>query len=189
MDVINRGGGNVRNAAPKMTYGTTDFIKSARRAFAWLKAGGFGEAATQTKNNLYGSIAWVGEYAWVRVSWDIHDEALNVALGPLKKGRQPSPLEERDQEGRRLVIPLWLLTWVMTSDEAFARSLTDYSPGTPDAIEDALRRNATALQQFGPRILDGDFDLLPVIDEADQARMQANVEGRPWGTPPRFNPA
>ena len=175
--------------ARRMTYGTTDFIKSARGAFAWLKARGFDEAATQTKNNLYGSIAWVGEKAWVRVTWDIHDESLDVVLGPLKEGRQPSPLEERDQEGRRLRIPLWLLTWVMTSDEAFARSLTDYSPGTQNAIEDALKRNAATLRQFGTPILDGDFDLLPVVDEADQARMQANVEGRPWGTPPRFDPA
>ena len=167
-----------------MTYDPSEFCVSASNAFSWLEDLGFREDGHKI-HNLYGEVWWISAMTYVEVTWDIHDQSLDVDVGPLVNGGRPSPGQYRDASGRRVRAPLWLLLWVGSGDETAGRTLSTYSDQTRESVEQALDRNAKALRQFGIPLLEGDFSTLPELDRADEARIAANIARRPWGSPPR----
>lgn len=166
-----------------MNYLPSEFPESARVAFDWLEALGFSEVAAESYD-LYSKVVWASESAYVSVMWDLHDAAVDVALGPLVKGAAPWALVARDEHGRRAATPIWLLAWVRSRDESYARSLENLEEESREDVERVLAANARALQRYGKELLAGRFELLEVIDRADRQRIQANTDHRKWGLPP-----
>ena len=166
-----------------VNYLPSEFPESARVAFGWLEALGFIEVAA-VSHDLYSKVVWASESAYVSVMWDLHDAAVDVVLGPLVKEAPPGPLVARDELGRRVATPLWLLAWVRSRDESYARSLENVEEGSREDIERVLAANARALQRYGKELLAGRFEFLEVIDRADRQRIQANMDHREWGLPP-----
>ena len=168
---------------PAVSYRPRDFPDSARVAFGWLEHIGFEEVSFVSKN-LYSQVVWASESTYVHAMWDLHDAIVDIVLGPLVGGAPPDGLIARDDQGRRLSTPLWLLAWVRSGAESYARSLTTLEGWSREDIERALAVNSDALQRYGRELLAGRFEFLEVIDRADRQRMQANVEHRAWGSPP-----
>jgi hypothetical protein len=168
---------------PPVSYIPRNFPDSARVAFGWLEGVGFKEIAAAS-HDLYANVVWASESTYVYAMWDLHDAVVDVVLGPLVGGVPPDRLLARDEQGRRVSTPLWLLAWVRSGDESYARGLETFEGGTRGNIEQALAANSDALHRYGKELLAGRFEFLEVIDKADRQRMQANMDHRAWGSPP-----
>ncbi len=164
-----------------MGFSTRDFVRLAEVAFAWLQDRGFSVLQT-TAENLYGSVLFGNEVTHVRVALDIHDQSLDVQIGPLAGSRAPDGA--RLPDGTRAQFPLWLLLWVKTADESRARSLSEFADESELGVRAALEANSQALEEAASDVLSGDFTIFSRADLADSARIAANIAGRPWPNPP-----
>src|SRR5712691_2400235 len=101
-----------------MRFSTRDFVRLAEATFSWLRDRGFTVVDTSAEN-LYGSVLFVNKVTHVRVALDIHDQSLDVQIGPV--AGSPAPDGARLPDGTRTEFPLWLILWVKTADEPRAR--------------------------------------------------------------------
>jgi hypothetical protein len=99
----------LRNYPDVMRFSTRDFVRLAEAVFGWLQDRGFTVVETSAEN-LYGSVLFANEVSHVRVALDIHDQSLDVQVGPLAGSRAPDGA--RLPDGTRAQFPLWLLLWV-----------------------------------------------------------------------------
>jgi len=164
-----------------MGFTTRDFVRLAEEVFAWLQDRGFAVLESSAEN-LYGSVLFGNGVTHVRVALDIHDQSLDVQIGPLAGSRAPDGA--RLPDGTRAQCSLWLLLWVKTADEFRARSLSEFADESELGVRAALEANSQALEEAASDVLSGDFTIFSRADLADRARIEANIAGRPWPSPP-----
>jgi hypothetical protein len=164
-----------------VSFSTQDFVRLAQDSFGWLVDRGF-TVVEISAENLYGGVLFVNEVTHVRVALDIHDQSLDVQIGPVAGSRATDGA--RLPDGTRARFPLWLILWVKTADEKRARSLSEYSEESELGVRAALEANTQALEEAAGDVLAGDFTILSRADLADSARIEANIAGRPWPSTP-----
>lgn len=156
-------------------------MRLAEETLGWLRNSGFRVRRTSAEN-LYATVLFVNETTHVKVTWDLHDRALDVLLGPVAGADFPDGAQLPD--GTHAQFPLWLLLWVRTTDEARARLLATCNDESEAGLRTVLEANSRALEEVASDVLLGDFSIWPRAALADSARIEANMAGRPWGTPP-----